>query len=186
MATHELQIEDLPLRGAFIIKPKEFYDERGAFFKVHDREILKSRNVEPLFPEDYFSISKKGVIRGLHYQMDPFSQAKLVRCVKGEVFDVFVDMRKSSMTFGRHTSVILSEKNNLCVYIPRGFAHGVLSLSEDSVVSYKADNDYSQAHERTLLWNDKKLDIEWPSMSNYILSKKDQAGSIFDTADKFE
>jgi len=186
MTTQDLEVQDLPLEGAFIIKPKEFYDERGAFFKLYNREILKSRDVEPLFAEDYISISKKGVIRGLHYQLAPFAQAKLVRCNRGEVFDVLVDLRKSSRTFGKCASLTLSEENKLSVYVPRGFAHGFLSLADDSILSYKADNDYSTPHERTLLWNDKALGIKWPKLDRYLLSKKDEAGATFEAADKFE
>ncbi|NYZ74263.1 dTDP-4-dehydrorhamnose 3,5-epimerase [Candidatus Micrarchaeota archaeon] len=186
MTAQDLEVKDLPLEGAFIIKPKEFYDERGAFFKLYNREILKSRNVEPFFAEDYISISKKGVIRGLHYQVDPFAQAKLVRCNRGEVFDVLVDLRKSSRTFGKWTSLVLSEENKLSVYVPRGFAHGFLSMVDESVVSYKADNDYSTPHERTLIWNDRTLNINWPKTEKYLLSKKDQAGASFAQADKFE
>lgn len=186
MIKQELEIVDMELKDAFIIRPKEFYDERGTFLKLYNREILKSRNVEPFFAEDYISISKKGVIRGLHYQLDPFAQAKLVRCVRGEVFDVLVDLRKNSSTFGKWKSVILSEENRLSVYVPRGFAHGFLSLVEDSIVSYKADNDYSTAHERTLLWNDKTLGINWPKLDQYLLSKKDEVGMPFNVADKFE
>lgn len=182
----DLEIADLPLGGAFTIRPKEFYDERGAFFKIYNRAVLASRNVEPLFPEDYVSISRKGAIRGLHYQLDPFSQAKLVRCIKGEVYDVIVDMRKSSRTFGQWRGVALSEENKLSLYVPRGFAHGFLAMKDESIVAYKADNDYSTAHERILLWNDRKLNIPWPKPAPYILSKKDAAGTPFDHADKFE
>jgi len=178
-------IENLPLGGAFIIKPKEFYDERGTFIKIYDRAILKTKGVEPVFPEDYLSISKKGVVRGMHYQLEPYAQAKLVRVVTGSSFDVIVDMRRSSPTFGKWISVTLSDENRLALFVPRGFAHGFLSLKDDTQVSYKADNDYEPAHERGVLWNDKALGIEWPKM-NYIISSKDKSWPSFEQADKFD
>ena len=178
MTAGDLAIEDLPLEGAFIIKPKEFHDERGAFFKMYTREILKSRGVEPFFPEDYISISKKGVIRGLHYQLDPFAQAKLVRCDRGEVFDVLVDLRKSSKTFGKWTSVVLSEKNRISVYVPRGFAHGFVTLEDYTEFQYKCDNFYAPAQEGGIIWNDPDLKIYWP-IENPILSDKDKKHQFF-------
>ncbi len=129
MIRRELEIEDLPLTGAFIIKPKEFYDERGAFYKIYDRAILRTRGVEPVFAEDCLSASKKGVVRGMHYQLDPFSQAKLVRVIRGAVLDVIVDLRRSSQSFGKWFSMELTDQNRYSVYVPRGFAHGFLSLA---------------------------------------------------------
>jgi dTDP-4-dehydrorhamnose 3,5-epimerase len=185
MIRRELETEDLPLKGAFVIKPKIFEDERGVFIKIYDRAILNTRGVEPVFPEDYISISKKGVIRGLHYQLDPHSQAKLVRVVKGSVLDVLVDLRKSSPTFGKWASVTLSEENGLAAYVPRGFAHGYLALEDGTAVTYKVDNDYAQAHERGIRWDDPKLGIRWPKMESYIVSQKDKAWPTFESVEKF-
>jgi dTDP-4-dehydrorhamnose 3,5-epimerase len=185
MIRSELGIKDLGVDGAFVISPKVFEDERGSFIKIYDRDLLGRRGVEPVFPEDYYSISKKGVIRGLHYQLDPHAQAKLVRVVKGSVIDVLVDLRKSSRTYGKWDSVVLSEENKLAVYIPRGCAHGFMALEDGSAVSYKADNDYAPGHERGIRWNDPELKIEWPEME-HIVSAKDAKWPVFAEADKFD
>jgi len=116
---------------------------------------------------------KRGIIRGLHFQAEPFSETKLLRCIKGEIYDVAVDLRKASSTFGQWIGIILSEENKRMLYIPRGFAHGFCTLTDTSEVAYKVDNFYSKAHERGLLWNDKDLGIEWP-VTDPILSSKDQ------------
>ena len=185
MIRRELEIEDLELKDAFVIKPKEFYDERGAFIKIYDRAILSKKNVEPVFPEDYISISKKGVIRGLHYQLDPHAQAKLVRVVSGKIIDVLVDLRKGSPTFGKWAAVEVSADNKISVYVPRGFAHGFIAMEDDTMVSYKVDNDYAPAHERGIVFDDPKIGIKWPAME-YILSEKDRKWSSFEEADKFD
>ncbi len=185
MIRRELEIADLELKDSFIIRPKEFYDERGAFIKIYDRALLKTRNIEPLFPEDYLSISKKGVIRGLHYQLDPHAQAKLVRVVKGKIIDVLVDLRKSSPTFGKWAAVEVSVENKISVYVPRGFAHGFIAMEDDTYVSYKVDNDYAPAHERGIVFDDPQIGIRWPRM-DYILSQKDRSWPGFGKADKFD
>lgn len=186
MIAHDLETENLPLQGAFVIRSKEFYDERGVFLKLYDRNILGSRNVNPLFVEDYTSISKKGVVRGLHYQLAPYSQAKLVHCTRGMVFDAMIDLRRSSNTFGKWHSLILSEDNRLSVFVPRGFAHGYLSMEDSSAVSYRVDNDYAPEYERGIVWNDPSLGIDWPVIDNYVVSEKDLAWPTFERAEKFE
>jgi len=185
MISRELEINTLPIKGSFLIAPKEFRDERGTFLKLYDRNGLKSRNVEPLFVEGYLSISSKGVIRGLHYQLRPWSQSKFVRCVSGAVYDVMVDICRSSNTFGKWHSVLLSADNRQGVYVPNTCAHGFLALDSNSVVSYMTDNDYAPQHERGIIWNDTSLAIPWPQMDRYIVSKKDSAWPTFDEAEKF-
>lgn len=186
MLKRDLEIIDLDVQDAFLVKPKHFIDERGEFFKFYTRDLLKTRNVVPSFAEEYFSISKKGTIRGMHYQTDPFSQAKFVSCLKGKVLDVIIDMRQSSRTFGKWISVELSGDNIEMLYVPRGFAHGFLSLTENSEVFYKADNDFAPNSERGVLWNDPALNIAWPKMDNYIVSEKDKTWPSFKNAEKLK
>ena len=137
------------------------------------------------FVEEYLSVSKKGVLRGLHYQTGAHSQAKLVRCVRGEVLDAIVDLRKSSPTFGKAATALLSENNMLSLYAPRGFAHGFLALTEGASVLYKADNDYAPAHEKGIMWDDPAISISWP-IKNPILSDKDKKWSALKDAQLFE
>ncbi len=185
MIKSELEAVNLPLQGAFLIKPKEFYDERGAFHKLYTRKLLESKGVGCFFAEEYLSISKKGTLRGFHYQTGKFGQAKLVRCVHGEVFDVIVDLGEKSPTFGNWYSVRLSEENRLGLYIPRTFAHGFLAMEDGSALLYKADSDYSPQHEAGIIWNDKRLNVAWPKMERYIISEKDGKWPAFDAAPKF-
>ncbi|MEW6036208.1 MAG: dTDP-4-dehydrorhamnose 3,5-epimerase [Candidatus Micrarchaeota archaeon] len=185
MTERGMEIEDLPLKGAFIIRPKEFYDERGAFCKTYDRAMLRSRGVEPGVVEEFFSVSKKGVVRGLHYQAEPHPQAKLVGVLKGAAFDVIVDLRRRSPTFGKWVSVELSGGNRRTLYVPRGFAHGFLSLADDTLMLYRVDGDYSPEAERGIIFDDKSLAIPWPKME-YIVSRKDRSWPSFDKADKFD
>ncbi len=186
MLKRELEILDLPLTDAFIIKPKEFTDDRGTFYKLFNRELLGQRNVSSFFVEDYISVTKKGTIRALHYQLDPYSQAKLITCIAGEVFDVIVDLRKASKTFGKWTSVNLSSENMNSLYVPRGFAHGFIALADDSALLYQVDNDYSVPHERGIVWNDPILNIKWPQIGECVVSEKDSKWPSFEKADKFE
>ena len=185
MVTRELEILNLPIKGSFVITPKEFRDERGVFLKLYDRDLLKSLNIEPLFVEEYLSISSKGTVRGLHYQLRPWNQSKLVRCVSGAVYDAIVDICRSSETFGVYHSLILSAENKQSIYVPNTCAHGFLALESNSAVSYKADNDYSPQHERGIMWNDKSLGIQWPHMDEYVVSKKDKSWPTFKDAEKF-
>ncbi|MGA2461304.1 MAG: dTDP-4-dehydrorhamnose 3,5-epimerase [Candidatus Bathyarchaeia archaeon] len=182
---HELQIEELKLQGAFLIEPKEFLDKRGAFIKLFNRQVLDSERVKPIFVEEYLSVSKRNVIRGLHYQVPPYSQAKLVRCAKGSVFDVIVDLRRGSKTFGHYYAKRLSEDDVVSLFVPKEFAHGFLAL-EDSAVSYLVDNDYAPQYERGVIWNDTTLKINWPKRSKYIVSERDSSLPTFEQAEKFE
>ncbi|EGO8190363.1 dTDP-4-dehydrorhamnose 3,5-epimerase [Escherichia fergusonii] len=158
-----------------IFEPKVFGDERGFFFESFNQKVFEEavgRKVE--FVQDNHSKSCKGVLRGLHYQLEPYAQGKLVRCVVGEVFDVAVDIRKSSPTFGKWVGVNLSAENKRQLWIPEGFAHGFLVLSETAEFLYKTTNYYHPESDRGIIWDDKFINVEWPAYKNYILSAKDK------------
>jgi len=187
MIVQQCEAIDFDLEGSFLIRPLHFKDERGDFFKLYTGEVMKSKQAESCFVEEYLSFSKFGVVRGLHYQRGQASQAKLVRCIQGEIYDVIVDLRSSSPTFGKWAGVTLSEKNMLSLYVPRGFAHGFAALSKDSAVLYKADNDYSPKDERGIPYNDGRLAIAWPKqIIKPIVSDKDAKWPSFDQCEKFE
>lgn len=169
-----------------IFEPKVFGDERGFFFESFNQKIFEEavgRKVE--FVQDNHSKSSKGVLRGLHYQLEPYAQGKLVRCVVGEVFDVAVDIRKSSTTFGKWVGVNLSAENKRQLWIPEGFAHGFLVLSEVAEFVYKTNNFYSPECERTIKWDDNDLNIKWPLqlIDNVIVSDKDNKGNALMVSD---
>ena len=150
------------IKGVFVIEPKVFNDSRGYFFEAWKKQDFLD-NVGPVdFIQDNESKSSYGVLRGLHYQKGEFSQAKLVRVIKGTVLDVAVDIRRNSPTFGRHVMVELSEENKRQLFIPRGFAHGFLVMSEEAIFTYKVDNVYAPQAEAGIRWNDPDLAIEWP------------------------
>ena len=169
-----MRIEETSLKGCFIIEPKVFNDERGSFMETfHQEKFEKAIGYKVDFIQDNQSISKKGVVRALHMQKVPFAQAKLVRVIKGRVLDVAVDARKDSQTFGKHFSIELSEKNNLQLFIPRGFLHGFAAL-EDSIFAYKVDNYYDKDSETGVIYNDETLAIDWQlKETDIILSEKD-------------
>jgi dTDP-4-dehydrorhamnose 3,5-epimerase len=173
--------------GVWLIEPKVFSDERGYFMEAFKKEEFEA-NIGPInFVQDNESKSSFGVLRGLHYQKGEYSQAKLVRVLKGEVLDVAVDLRKSSPTFGKHVSVLLNEENKRQFFIPRGFAHGFAVLSEEAVFMYKVDNKYTPQAEASILYNDETLKIDWPlAESQMILSAKDKKGTAFKDAAYFE
>ena len=148
--------------GVWLIEPKVFFDERGYFMEAFKKEEFESHIGPVNFVQDNESKSSFGVLRGLHYQKGEYSQAKLVRVIKGEVLDVAVDLRKSSPTFGKYVSVLLSEENKRQFFIPRGFAHGFAVLSEEAIFTYKVDNKYAPQAEASILFNDKTLGIDWP------------------------
>tara|TARA_Y100000589_G_scaffold102752_1_gene96990 strand:+ start:247 stop:837 length:591 start_codon:yes stop_codon:yes gene_type:complete len=151
------------INGPLIIKPKVFLDNRGYFFESWNHsEFNKIISRQVNFVQDNHSESKYGVIRGLHYQLRPKAQAKLVRCSKGEIFDVLVDIRKDSRTYGEWSSVILNEQNKLQFWIPEGFVHGFMSLKNFSEVQYKTNEYWDKEHERSLYWKDSDLNINWP------------------------
>lgn len=177
------------IEGVYVLEPRVFRDARGYFFeswRQADFDQHIGRHVE--FIQDNESKSSYGVLRGLHYQKGEYSQAKLVRVIRGRVLDVAVDIRKSSPTFGKYVAVELSEDNKRQLFIPRGFAHGFLVLSDEAVFNYKVDNVYAPQHEASIRWNDKDIHIEWPiSADDVFTSEKDllKATSLKD-AEVFE
>lgn len=177
-----MEIEQTYLNGCYVIKPKIFTDDRGAFFESFNKKQFQELTGLPInFVQDNQSLSHKGVLRGLHFQTGDFEQAKLVRVITGSVLDVAVDIRPDSDTFGKHFSVVLSAENNRQIYIPRGFAHGFLVLENDTIFSYKCDNYYNKASERGIIFNDKSIDIDWRfPESQMIISEKDKALPTFE------
>ncbi|AQR93892.1 dTDP-4-dehydrorhamnose 3,5-epimerase [Clostridium saccharoperbutylacetonicum] len=161
--------------GAYIVEPKVFGDERGYFMEVYNEEAFKEAGLNMTFVQDNESKSSKGVLRGLHFQRK-HSQGKLVRVTKGEVFDVAVDLRIGSETYGKWEAVILSDENKKQFYIPKGFAHGFLVLSEEAVFNYKCTDFYAAEYDSGVMWNDPDIDIKWPldRIQNIILSEKDK------------
>ncbi len=157
-----MNIELTPLEGCVVIKPAVFGDERGYFFESFNQSKFQTlTGYDTVFVQDNQSYSTKGVLRGLHFQKGTSAQAKLVRVVKGEVLDVAIDLRKSSKTFGQHFAIQLSESNHLQLFIPRGFAHGFVVLSDDAIFQYKCDNYYDKAAEGGIHYADKDLAIDW-------------------------
>ncbi|ADP77084.1 dTDP-4-dehydrorhamnose 3,5-epimerase [Methanothermus fervidus DSM 2088] len=161
--------------GLYVIKPKVFEDERGYFMETYNAKEFKKANINAKFVQDNQSFSKKGVLRGLHFQYRR-QQGKLVRVIKGKIFDVAVDLRKNSETYGEWESVILSGKNKKMFYIPEGFAHGFLVLSDTAIVTYKCTDFYYPEYEGGIIWNDPDIGIEWPidEVDKLIISDKDK------------
>ena len=166
-----MNINKAPLDGVLTVEPKVFSDQRGIFYEVYSAEKYEKHGISAHFVQDNHSISVKGVLRGLHYQINP-GQAKLVRVTRGEVFDVVLDIRKNSPTYGKWWSLYLSEKNMLQLYVPLGFAHGFCVVSESVEFLYKCSDYYSPENERGIMWNDPDLAIDWP-IENPIISEKD-------------
>ncbi len=175
MKITETNIEDL-----VIIEPKVFGDARGYFMETFQKNTFNSNIIETEFIQDNESKSSRGVLRGLHFQLPPYQQAKLVRVIEGEVLDVAVDLRKDSKTYGQHYSILLSGENKKQFFVPRGFAHGFVVLSETAIFSYKVDNEYAPTHDSGILWNDETLHIDWKIDTKEIqLSEKDKNLSTF-------
>lgn len=173
--------------GVWLIEPNVFSDERGYFMEAFKKEEFEAHVGHVNFVQDNESKSSYGVLRGLHYQKGEFSQAKLVRVIKGEVLDVAVDLRKSSPTFGKYVSALLSEENKRQFFIPRGFAHGFAVLSDEAIFTYKVDNKYAPQAEASILYNDETLGIDWPLADTQMkLSPKDREGTAFRDAVYFE
>lgn len=156
-----------------IIKPKIFNDDRGFFMETYKYSEFAAFGIKENFVQDNHSKSTKGVLRGLHYQKNPKAQGKLIRCTKGKVFDIGVDIRKNSPDFGKSTGVILSEENKNMLYIPAGFAHGFLVISDVAELQYKTTEEYSTENERGIIWNDPDLNINW-GIDNPVISEKDK------------
>lgn len=175
------------VQGVYVIEPKVYNDARGYFFEAWKKEDFEERLGRVEFIQDNESKSSYGVLRGLHYQKGEFSQAKLVRVIKGKVLDVAVDIRRSSPTFGKHVMVELSEENKRQLFIPRGFAHGFLVMSDEAIFTYKVDNVYAPQEEAGIRWNDPQLAIEWPiDPKDVLTSEKDLNAPFFGDAVLFE
>lgn len=175
-----MEFKKTEIEGVWVIQPKVFNDARGYFFEAFKQEEFdKNIGYHVSFIQDNESKSDYGVLRGLHYQKGEFSQAKLVRVIKGKVIDVAVDLRKDSATFGKYVAVELSDENKTQFFIPRGFAHGFLVLSDEAVFTYKVDNVYAPQSEASVKWDDKTIDIAWPIAHKDIkLSDKDRNNAI--------
>ncbi len=167
------EFKRLEIPDVILITPKVFIDERGFFMETYQKGEFAKARITGEFVQQNHSKSVKGVLRGLHYQKEPYAQAKLVRCIKGEIFDVAVDIRRESDTFGKYVSAMLSEENKNMLYIPRGFAHGFEVLSRKAEVVYNVDNIYSKNNESGIIWDDPHISIDWP-IKNPVLSNKDR------------
>lgn len=182
-----MQITRLAIPEVMVLTPKVFGDERGFFFESFNQQQFEQATGRPAnFVQDNHSRSQRGVLRGLHYQLPPKAQGKLVRVVAGEVFDVAVDIRKRSPTFGRWVGARLSAENKQQLWIPEGFAHGFVTLSDSAEFLYKTTDYYSPAHERCIAWNDPAIGVDWQYEGEALLSAKDRAGCAFVLAEVFE
>lgn len=175
------------LEGVVIIEPRIFRDERGYFFESFSERIFNETIMKTRFVQDNESKSVYGVLRGLHYQLPPFAQSKLTRTIEGRIIDIAVDIRKGSPTFGKYTAVELTAENHRQLFIPRGFAHGFIVLSETAIVQYKTDSYYSPEHERSIAWDDPVIGIDWliPS-GDLIISDKDRLAPRLGDASLFD
>lgn len=176
-----IKVKETRLKGCFIIEPTVYEDERGYFFESYNqKDFCEAINQEVTFVQDNQSYSKKGVLRGLHFQKGEHAQAKLVSVLKGRIQDVVVDLRKNSPTFGEHLTIELSSDNKRQLFVPKGFAHGYLTLSNTAEVFYKCDNYYEKQAEGGVMYNDYSLGIKWKiNQENIVLSKKDKLLSNF-------
>jgi dTDP-4-dehydrorhamnose 3,5-epimerase len=173
-----MEIIETSIPDLYIVKPKIFEDHRGYFFESYNKEVFLRNGIDQNFVQDNESKSGKNVLRGLHFQKPPFAQGKLVRVIKGAVRDVAVDIRKSSPTYGKWASIELTEDNKWMYWIPPGFAHGFVTLEEDTIFFYKCTNVYNKASEGSILWNDPDLNIDWGT-NKPILSEKDLKSPLF-------
>jgi dTDP-4-dehydrorhamnose 3,5-epimerase len=180
-----MKVMETPLRGLLVLEPKVFGDDRGFFLESYNERVMAEIGIADKFVQDNHSYSVQNVVRGLHYQVR-HPQGKLVRAVAGEIFDVAVDLRKASPTCGRWYGVNLSEQNRRILWVPSGFAHGFGVASDGAHVLYKATDFYRPELERTLLWNDLELDIDWKLKGEPILSAKDMLGRTLRDAEKFD
>ena len=167
------EFERQSIEDVILVKPRVFGDERGFFMESYKQSEFEQNGIPNVFIQDNHSKSTKGVLRGLHYQAKPYAQAKLVRCSKGRIYDVAIDIRPNSKTFGKYVKVELSEENKHMLFIPRGFAHGFVALTDEVELLYKADNEYAPNHDRGILWCDKDINIDWEIDFEPTLSQKD-------------
>jgi dTDP-4-dehydrorhamnose 3,5-epimerase len=173
-----MQIITTPIPDLLIVQPKVFEDARGYFYESYSKALFKQHGIDEDFVQDNQSLSQAGVLRGLHFQNPPYAQGKLVRVIKGSILDVAVDIRKQSPTYGQHYLIELNETNKTMLWIPGGFAHGFLTLEDNTIFSYKCTNYYNKASEGCILWNDNTLNINW-NVQNPQLSDKDKVGTPF-------
>ena len=170
-----MKVIETEIEGVFILEPRVFGDDRGYFFESFSLKHFEEKVSKMVFVQDNESKSKYGVLRGLHYQLPPYTQAKLVRVVKGRVLDVAVDIRRGSPTFGKYVAVELSEENKLQFFLPKGFAHGFAVLSEEAIFQYKCDEYYAPDYEGAICYDDPDLGIDWKlPLEDVILSEKDK------------
>ena len=171
-----MTIEEIYLKGFFVLTPRVFEDERGFFFESFNKKNFEiNTGVATDFVQDNQSKSSRGVLRGMHFQTGKYAQAKLIQVIKGKVLDVCIDLRKKSPTFGKNFSIVLDDIEHKQVYIPRGFAHGFLVLEDDTIFSYKCDNYYNKAFESGIIFNDKDLNIDWDfPLNKLVISEKDK------------
>jgi len=174
-----MEIQKTNIEGLLIISPKVFKDDRGSFFESYNRQLFASHGLDMEFVQDNQSTSCKGVIRGLHLQSPPFAQGKLVRVISGSVYDVAVDIRKSSSTFGKYVIVKLDAEENKLFWIPEGFAHGFIALEDNTVFQYKVTNYYNKDSEMSIRWNDPALNIKW-GIEQPLVSEKDEQSPLFE------
>jgi dTDP-4-dehydrorhamnose 3,5-epimerase len=173
-----MEVIQTDIEGLLILKPRIFEDERGYFFESYNNNVFKDLGINFNFVQDNESSSAQNVLRGLHFQSPPFAQGKLVRVISGKVLDVAVDIRKDSITYGKYFSIELSARNKIIFWIPPGFAHGFVSLEDNTIFSYKCTQTYNKNSEQCLLWNDANLHIDW-GVKDPLVSAKDQIGLNF-------
>ena len=179
-----MEIIETGLNGLLVIRPRIYKDERGYFFESFSQKEFEEKVCKTTFIQDNESKSTYGVLRGLHFQKMPYAQSKLVRVVKGSVLDLAVDIRKGSPTFGKHVATVLSEENKMQFFVPRGFAHGFVVLSDEAIFQYKCDNYYSPQSEGGIMWNDPALNIDWQiPIKDIILSDKDKKNLLLADSD---
>ncbi len=167
------EFEKQSIDGVILVKPKVFGDKRGFFMETYKKSEFAANGIDVDFNQDNHSKSSAHVLRGLHYQAEPYSQAKLVRCVRGRIYDVAVDLRLNSKTYGKYVKVELSEENKHMLFIPKGFAHGFVVLSDNAELCYKAGGEYNPDADRGVLWNDTDININWEIGFEPVLSDKD-------------
>lgn len=175
-----MKVIDTAIPDVKILEPAVFGDERGFFMETWNQRMFDERVAKRVFVQDNQSLSHKGVLRGLHYQLAPYEQGKLVRVVSGSVYDVAVDIRPTSNTYGQHVAVELTAANNRMLWIPEGFAHGFLTLEDNTIFAYKTTGYYDKSSERALHWKSSVLNIGWPELKNFIVNEKDASAPQFE------
>ncbi|MDF2037690.1 dTDP-4-dehydrorhamnose 3,5-epimerase [Cytobacillus oceanisediminis] len=179
-----MKVTKTKFEEVIVIEPKVYGDHRGWFTETYSKSILADHGINLEFVQDNQSFSAaKGTLRGLHYQLNPKAQSKLVRCTRGSIFDVAVDIRKGSRTYGEWYGIELNDENKKQLLVPKGFAHAFITLTDDVEVQYKVDEIYSPEHERGILWNDPEIGIEWPIEVKPVLSAKDEVAPLLKNAE---